>query len=146
MTSFIVTYTHSYNYVVFISIVKTFSMRIKFVWMSSANNTDEIIAAHSAISWSSIIFTRYWCIIMFILGFIGHSLNICLFTLPALRFNSCARYLLASAIAGCVVIFVVVPMNFLKFGYNLSLFIPLVAPCKILTFLFSWARYSKTWW
>jgi hypothetical protein len=79
---------------------------------------------------------------MFILGFIGHSLNICVFTRSALRFNPCARYFMASTIAGYAVIFGILPVRLLQFGYSLSLFIPQVASCKILTFLFSWARYS----
>jgi len=77
---------------------------------------------------------------MFILGFIGHSLNICVCTRPAFRFNPCARYFLASAIAGYFVIFGILPVRLLQLGYNLSLFIPSVGLCKILTFLFSWIR------
>jgi len=81
---------------------------------------------------------------MFILGLIGHSLNICIFTRPALRFNPCTQYFLASAIAGYAIIFVVLPVRLLQLGYSLSLFLSSVAMCKLLTFFFSWARYSRS--
>jgi hypothetical protein len=111
-----------------------------FSEMSSSNVTDDAL---NAVNRSSIMFTRFWCIIMFIFGFIGHSLNICIFTRPTLRFNPCVRYFLASAIAGYFVISCILPIRLLQLGYNLSLFISSVALCKILTFLFSWIRYLK---
>jgi hypothetical protein len=112
--------------------------------MSSSNVANDMAAALSAVNGSSIMFTRYWCIIMFIVGFLGHSLNICVFTRPALRLNPCARYFMASAIAGYAVIFGILPVRLLQFGYGLSLFLPLVSMCKFLTFLFSWARYVES--
>ena len=111
--------------------------------MSSSNITDDIIAAANALNWDLILFIRCWCIIMFILGFIGHSLNIYVFTRPTLYSNPCARYFLTSAIIGYLLIFINLPARLLQFGYNLSLFLLSMEMCKILSFLFFSIRYSK---
>lgn len=108
--------------------------------MSSVNVTRDLAAELSVITWRSVMFTRYWCIIMFIIGFIGHTLNICIFIRPALRSNPCARYFMASAVAGYAVILVLLPVRLLQFGYGTSIFIPSTVLCKLLTFLFSWIR------
>ena len=114
------------------------------VQMSSPNVTLDLTAALAAVTSNSIRFTRYWCFIMFILGLVGHTLNICVFTRPTLRSSPCARYFMASAVAGHAVIFIILPVRLLQFGYGLSLFLPLVPMCKFLTFLFSWIRYARS--
>ncbi|CAF0741873.1 unnamed protein product [Adineta ricciae] len=113
--------------------------------MSSSNVTNSYADALSAITTTSVMFTRYWCITMFIVGFIGHLLNLCVFTRPTLRTNPCARYFMASTIAGFGVILIVLPIRVLQFGYGRSLFIPSVFLCKFLTFLFSWLRILPCW-
>ncbi|CAF0860308.1 unnamed protein product [Adineta steineri] len=113
--------------------------------MSSSNTTNDLASAVSNVTQKTIMFTRYWCMTMFILGLIGHSLNVCIFTRPALRLNPCARYFMASAIAGYGVIFGVLPVRLLQFGYSRSLFLSSVTMCKMLTFLFSWARILPCW-
>lgn len=105
--------------------------------MSSSNVTDDSVKAINTIS---IMFTRYWCIIMFILGLIGHSLNISVFTRPTLWPNPCIRYLMASAISGHLIIFVNLPIRLLQYGYNINLFIYSVVLCKTLPYVFSWIR------
>ncbi|CAM4821686.1 unnamed protein product [Rotaria magnacalcarata] len=112
--------------------------------MSSLNNTNGIATALNAINWSSMMFTRFWCIRMFILGFIGHSLNMCVFTRPKLHLNPCARHFIALAITGYAVIFIILPIRLLQFGYSRSLFIAPVAMCKFLTYLFSCIRFYPT--
>ncbi|UJR14454.1 hypothetical protein I4U23_001451 [Adineta vaga] len=112
---------------------------------TSSNVSSDYAAALSAVSSSSITFTRYWCITMFIVGFIGHSLNLCVFARPALRSNSCARYFMASTIAGHCIILIVLPIRLIQFGYGISLFIRSVFLCKFLTFLFSWFRILPCW-
>jgi hypothetical protein len=101
--------------------------------MASSNMTDDSL---NTINTMSIMFTRYWRIIMFIVGLIGHSLNIITFTRSTLWSNSCIRYLIASAIAGYLIIFIILPIRLLQFEYNISLFIPSVILCQILTYLF----------
>ncbi|CAF1424313.1 unnamed protein product [Adineta steineri] len=91
------------------------------------------------------MFTRYWCMTMFIVGFIGHSLNLYVFTRRTLRFNPCVRYLIASSIAGYLIIFIILPLRLLQFGYNISLFVPSIILCKYLTFLCSWIRILPCW-
>ncbi|CAM4826161.1 unnamed protein product [Rotaria magnacalcarata] len=83
--------------------------------MSSLNNTNGIATALNAINWSSMMFTRFWCIRMFILGFIGHSLNMCVFTRPKLYLNPCARHFIALAITSYAVIFIILPIRLLQF-------------------------------
>jgi hypothetical protein len=105
--------------------------------MASSNTTDDSL---NAINTMAIMFTRCWCMIMFILGLIGHSLNISVFTRRTLWSNPCVRYLMASAISGYLIIFIILPLRLLEFGYNINLFISSVILCKILSFLFSWIR------
>ncbi|CAF1122845.1 unnamed protein product [Adineta ricciae] len=113
---------------------------------TSMNMTmDNITYLLATVKMRSILFTRYWCIGMFIVGLIGHTLNICVFTRRSLRFNPCVRYLLASAVAGYFIIFGILPVRLLQFGYNWSLFIPSEILCKTLTFLFSWFRILPCW-
>ncbi len=83
--------------------------------MVSSNMTDDSVIALNAINRMSIMFTRYWSIIMFIVGLIGHSLNISVFSRPTLCSNPCIRY-------------------------NINLFIPSIILCKTLSYLFSWIR------
>ncbi|UJR32520.1 hypothetical protein I4U23_019982 [Adineta vaga] len=99
----------------------------------------------STVKMRSIMFTRYWCITMFLVGFIGHSLNICVFTRRSLRFSPCVRYLIASAVSGYLIIFGILPVRLLQFGYKWSLFVPSDILCKTLTFLFSWIRILPCW-
>ncbi|CAF1004612.1 unnamed protein product [Rotaria sordida] len=113
--------------------------------MSSSNITNDIVAATNALRWDSILFVRCWCITMFILGCIGHSLNIYVFTRPALYFNPCGRYFLASAISGYLVVFVNIPIRFLQLGYKLNLFLLSVEICKIVSFLFFSIRILPCW-
>jgi hypothetical protein len=105
--------------------------------MASSNTTDDSL---NAINTMAIMFTRCWCMIMFILGLIGHSLNISVFTRRTLWSNPCVRYLMASAISGYLIIFIILPLRLLELGYNINLFISSVILCKILSFLFSWIR------
>jgi hypothetical protein len=112
--------------------------------MSSANVTLDFASALATVTSNSIRFTRYLCFIMFILGLVGHTLNICVFTRPTLRSSPCARYFMASAVAGHAVIFIILPVRLLQFGYGSSLFLPLVPMCKFVTFLFSWIRYARS--
>ncbi|CAF1191942.1 unnamed protein product [Adineta ricciae] len=52
---------------------------------------------------------------------------------------------LSSAVAGYFIIFGILPVRLLQFGYNWSLFIPSEILCKTLTFLFSWFRILPCW-
>ncbi len=105
--------------------------------MASSNTTDDSL---NAINTMAIMFTRCWCMIMFILGLIGHSLNISVFSRPTLWSNPCIRYLTASTISGYLIIFINLPIRLLQYGYNINLFISSVILCKILPYLLSWIR------
>ncbi|CAF1229156.1 unnamed protein product [Adineta steineri] len=91
------------------------------------------------------MFTRYWCITIFVIGFFGHSLNLCIFTRRTLRYNPCVRYLMASAIGGYLIIFILIPIRTLQFGYGLSLFLSSEITCKIMSFVCSWIRMLSCW-
>lgn len=106
----------------------------------SSNYSSDYAAALGAVSLTSVMFTRYWCLTMFIVGLIGHSLNLCVFARPVLRAHACARYFMAATIAGHAIIFIVLPIRVLQFGFGISLFVPSVLLCKFLTFFFSWIR------
>jgi hypothetical protein len=79
--------------------------------MSSSNISNNSAAALNDVNMISI---------MFIIGFVGHSLNICVFTRPTFRYNPCVRYLLASSISGYLIIFVlfdrILPCWFIAFA------------------------------
>ena len=105
------------------------------------SNTSNIDAAVSLFHWSLQIFVRCWCPIVFILGIIGHSLSIYVFTRPTLRLNPCARYFLASAIAGYFIILINIPIRTLQWGYGIEYITYSIATCKIVTFLLVWMRY-----
>ncbi len=108
--------------------------------MSSSNLTIDYLNAMNAVSTMTNMFAPCWLIIMMILGLIGHTLNMCVFTRPTLRSNPCIRYLMASAIAGYLIIFIVLPLRLLQNGYNINLFISSLVLCKILTYVLSWIR------
>jgi hypothetical protein len=108
--------------------------------MSSSNaSLDEI----NALRYGNMIFYQFWSYLLICLGTFGDSMNIYVFTRPVLRSNPCARYFLAAAICGLLVI----PANVLTrllqmiypaynpFGYS-------SASCKILTFIALCAKYG----
>lgn len=111
--------------------------------MSSFNITKDIVSAANILNWQTTLFSRCFCIIMFILGFIGHSLNIYVFTRPIFYSVPCARYLLTSSIIGYFIIFVNLPIRFVQFGYNWSLFATAIGMCKVFSFLFFLIRYLQ---
>ncbi|CAF2371503.1 unnamed protein product [Rotaria sp. Silwood2] len=69
--------------------------------MVSANiSASEIVAIDEI----GIKFVSIWCYLMLILGLIGHTLNMCVFTRSSLRSNPCSCYFLAATVSGiCVV-------------------------------------------
>jgi len=79
--------------------------------MSSSNIIDDIATARTVVNWNSI---------MFPLGLVGYSMNICAFTRAALHFYPCIRSFMASIIAGYVVIFGILLMHLLQFWLQLN--------------------------
>jgi hypothetical protein len=114
-----------------------------FLNMSSSNISD-IETEINTINWTSLMFAQCWSTIMFILSLIGHSLSIYVFTRPVLRRNPCARYFLASAVTGYYITFVIIPLRTLQAGYNINVFLYSIPVCKILSFISSSIRYSKS--
>ncbi len=108
--------------------------------MSSSNMTNDYLIALNTINRMLTMFTQYWSIIMFIVGLIVHSLNIIVFTRPTLWSNPCIGYLMASAIAGYLILCINLPVRLLQVGYNINLFIPSVILCKTLSYIFSCMR------
>ncbi len=108
--------------------------------MSSSNLTIDYLNAMNAVSTITNTFARCWLIIMMIIGLIGHTLNMCVFTRPTLRSNPCIRYLIVSAIAGYLIVCVTLPTRLLQYGFNTNVFIYTVGWCKILSFILSWLR------
>jgi hypothetical protein len=109
----------------------------------SSSNVSDIADAISTINWDSMMFARRWSVIMFTLGIVGHTLSIYVFTRPTLRRNPCARYFLASAVAGYCITCVTIPLRTLQLGYNINTFVYSVPLCKILSFEMVLTRYSR---
>ncbi len=106
MNSFLLIYQHT-------KVGKSFFSKPFFIFilnMSSSNVSD--IA--DAINWASMMFARCWSVVMFILGIIGHTLSIYVFTRPTLRKNPCARHFLASAVSGYCITCVTIPLRIFK--------------------------------
>ena len=97
----------------------------------------------NTIRYITTIFVQIWSYLLLMLGTIGHSLNIYIFTRPSLRSNPCVRYFLASSISGFLVVYVNVLLRFLQQKYNLDAFGYSDASCKILLFLVLCTRYIE---
>lgn len=108
--------------------------------MSSSTVSNATLAEINAINASSIVFIRTWCFGMIVLGVIGHTLNVYTFTRPLLRHNPCSRYFLASAVSGCLVVFVNFPIRLLQAGYNMNIVTQSTIACQMITFILFWAR------
>lgn len=106
----------------------------------SSNTTDASLITALTLYTMSRMFSQYWCIIMFILGVIGHTLNLMVFSRPTLSSKACIRYFMASAMTGYLMVFITLPVRLLQLGYGISLVVKSEILCKLLTFLFSWLR------
>lgn len=104
---------------------------------SSANAT---LAEIKAINASSIVFVQTWCYVMMILGVIGHTLNVYTFTRPLLRHNPCSRYFLASAVSGCLVVGLNLPIRLMQAGYAMNIVTQSALACQMITFILFWVR------
>jgi hypothetical protein len=108
--------------------------------MSSSNTSTAEI---DSIKYFMATFAQIWSYLLIVLGTIGHSLNIYIFTRPILRPNPCVCYFLASTITGFSVIYITVLLRFLQLRYNIDAFAYSSTSCKILTFITLWTRYFK---
>ena len=107
------------------------------------SSSDTMNAEVDAVKYIMIMFAQIWSYSVIILGTIGYSLNIYVFTRPTLRSNPCGRYFLASSISGFFITNVSIPLPLLQFVYNVDLFGYSSAACKIFTFIVFWTRYAK---
>ncbi|CAF4135098.1 unnamed protein product [Adineta steineri] len=84
-------------------------------------------------------------IIFIVIGAVGHTLSIYVFTRPEFLPNPCARYFLASAISGSIVVYTIVPIRMLQFGYNINLLIYSTSVCQVLSYFLVCARLLPSW-
>lgn len=105
-------------------------------------NASFFAEAVNSINKSVAIFVQVWCITLFLLGAIGHALNIYVFTRRRFRSNPCARYLLASTLAGYGILYGTLPLRLLQTAYNIDVFVYSVLTCQILTYLLNCFRQA----
>ncbi|CAF1367154.1 unnamed protein product [Adineta steineri] len=106
---------------------------------SVVNITSTNLDAISALKYSQNLFIQVWCFTMFSFGTVGHILSIYVFTRRSLYSNPCAKYFLASAIAGLIVVYTLVPLRLLQYVYKIDAFASSDAMCRILSWtLPSW--------
>lgn len=106
--------------------------------MSSSNTTT---MDTDAIKRTTVMFAQIWSYLLIFLGTIGHSLNIYVFTRPALRSNPCIVYFFASTISGISVTFINIPLRLMQQVYNIDAFAYSNTSCQILTWIVLWTRY-----
>ncbi|CAF1461951.1 unnamed protein product [Adineta steineri] len=94
---------------------------------------------------STIISTQVFGISLFIIGVIGHTLSIYVFTRRIFRSNPCVCYFLASTLSGCVVVYINIPLKLLQVGYNIDVFTYSVAMCQSLTYILNSVRVLPSW-
>jgi hypothetical protein len=105
------------------------------------NSTTSLQAIVNAINESGVMFVKCWALIMLVLGTIGHSLSIYVFTRPTLRANPCCRYLLMATFAGLFVTCFNQPVRLLQVAYNnIDPAARSLAFCKISWFLLYTSR------
>lgn len=114
-----------------------FEMMLMQSDMPPPNMTEDILSNLDAIRTTVKLFSLNWSVIMIIIGFIGHSLNVVVCTRPALWSKPCVRYLFASSIAGYLIIFFLIPSRLLQYAYGINIFSSAQALCKILSYSFS---------
>lgn len=108
--------------------------------MSSSNVSS---AAIDVARETKVWFAKYWLISLIILGTIGHTLNIFIFTGSKFRSIACVRYFLAATLSGIFVTCVSAPARLLQNGYNIDVLGYSTAQCKIVSFLLLWASYVE---
>jgi hypothetical protein len=101
--------------------------------MSTGNTS--ISEAVNIVKQNQSIFIQIWSVTVFVFGVIGHALSIYVFTRPTLRSNSCTRYFLASTIAECFVVYIIIPLRLLQTVYYINAFIYSEFLCQILSYL-----------
>lgn len=101
--------------------------------MSSLNTS--LTAAIGDVKRVMVIFIQTWSVSLFILGAVGHALNIYIFTRPKFRLNPCARYFLASTLSGYGVVCFTLPLRLLQTSYDIDVFISSLPMCKILSYI-----------
>lgn len=104
---------------------------------SSSNQTTAEI---DSIRYVTTMIIQKWSFVLLSLGTIGHILNICVLTRPALRSSPCIYYFLASAISGLIVTYTNVLLRLLQLVYDIDLFAYSLASCKTLIYITFWAR------
>jgi hypothetical protein len=90
-----------------------------------------------------ITFAKCWSALLFVLGIVGHSLSVYVFTRRTLRSNPCARYFLASTIVGYFIVCGTIPIRLLQLGYNIDIFLNSSMLCKSVSYILAWARYPN---
>ena len=100
--------------------------------MSTSINTNSSL---SVVNNNMNIFIKVWCISIFILGSIGHALNLYVFTRRQFRSNACVYYFLASTIISYGIIYIIIPLRLLQTGYNIDVFGYSIIGCKILSYV-----------
>ncbi|CAF4046129.1 unnamed protein product [Adineta steineri] len=112
---------------------------------SSTNTTSTNVDAINTLKYSRILFIQVWCFTMFSFGTVGHILSIYVFTRRSLYSNPCAKYFLASAVVGLIVVYTFVPLRLLQVVYKIDAFASSDAMCRILSWLSNWIKALPSW-
>ncbi|CAF1157025.1 unnamed protein product [Adineta steineri] len=112
---------------------------------SVVNITSSNLDAINALKYSQNLFIQVWCLTMFSFGTVGHILSIYVFTRRSLYPNPCAKYFLASAIAGLIVVYTLVPLRLLQYVYRVDAFASSDVMCRILSWFVNWIKTLPSW-
>ncbi len=84
-------------------------------------------------------------VVNFIIGAIGLTFNVLVFTRPSLRRQPCSLYFLSATWFNLFVIFVVIPVRIVSEGFNMDLANYNLGICKTEIFAFNTARTISCW-
>ncbi|CAF1265042.1 unnamed protein product [Didymodactylos carnosus] len=99
----------------------------------------------NTLNFVSVFFARYVLSVLFLLGFIGLTLNTLVFTRRVLLQNSCARYFLASTIANYLVVYFVIPSRVLSDGFNVDPGTYSLGYCKFRFYIYFTCKSLSSW-
>lgn len=106
----------------------------------SSSNTSSTTAAINYAKQSNILSMKIWLSSLLILGVIGHTMNIYVFTRSKFRHNPCTRYFLAATISGYIVVLFTIPVRFLQLGSTTDIFASSLGLCQFLSYFLACIR------
>jgi hypothetical protein len=108
------------------------------------SNSTNIELESEYIEWLSMMFIRFYCLLMIPIGIVGNLLSLIVFTRHSLRSNPCVMYFLSATIFAFLGSCFILPMRLIQSGYiGIDPAINSNFMCKSIWFLLYSIRYIK---